>query len=245
MGKGNVYIGTSGWHYKHWIGTFYAPGTKPRDQFALYKESFSTVEINNSFYRLPSRDTFKAWNSDTPTGFLFAVKCSRYITHMKKLKDTEEAVKQFLHNARGLGKKLGPILLQLPPGWKVNVDRFKTFLRTLPKTRRFVFEFRNPTWYHPDVYDLLRKHNVAFCQYDLSGHQSPVEVTADFVYVRLHGPGNKYQGSYSHEALANWSKQCLAWSKEGMDVFIYFDNDQAGYAAFNAKTLSELVLAPS
>jgi len=123
MNKGRIYVGTSGWHYKHWIGTFYPAGTKVKDQFELYKEVFSTVELNNSFYRLPSHDTFKAWSKSTPTDFLFAVKCSRYITHMKKLKDTGEAMKLFLQNARGLGKKLGPILLQLPPGWKINVER--------------------------------------------------------------------------------------------------------------------------
>ena len=238
---GVIHIGTSGWHYKHWIGTFYPVNTKPKDQFEHYKKTFSTVELNNPFYRLPSLETFEGWKKSAPRGFLFSVKASRYITHMKKLHDTEKALQLFLKNARGLGKKLGPILFQLPPGWKVNLERFEAFLHTLPRRHRYVFEFRNATWYTDEMYGLLRKYNCAFCQYELSGHHSPAVVTANFVYVRLHGPGNKYQGSYNDKALEQWKHQIIEWSNEKRDVFIYFDNDQAGYAAFNAAKLQDMI----
>lgn len=243
MKKGKLYIGTSGWHYKHWIGTFYPGNTKASGQLNYYLKFFDTVELNNSFYRLPDAGTFKSWNEQTPKGFLFAVKGSRYITHMKKLKDPAEALNTFLSHANGLGSKLGPILFQLPPGWKVNAERLQSFTEQLPKDHRFVFEFRNETWYTKEVFDILKKHNCAHCIYELAGHTSPMEITAGFVYVRLHGPGkNKYQGSYTAAALKKWAKQCNEWQKEGKDVFIYFDNDQEGYAAFNAQKLKELAV---
>lgn len=237
MSKGRIHIGTSGWHYKHWIGTFYPEGTKESEQLGYYIEHFKTVELNNSFYHLPAAETFKHWKEAVPGDFLFAVKASRYITHMKKLKDGKAAIEQFLGHADALGKKLGVVLFQLPPGWKVNVERFEDFLSQLPKGYRYVFEFRNETWYDEKIYALLRKFNCAFCIYELEHHRSPEEVTADFVYVRLHGPGAKYQGSYTARALGNWAKKCRAWQAEGRDVFVYFDNDQRGYAAFNAADL--------
>lgn len=238
--KGHVYIGTSGWNYKHWIGTFYPAGTNPAGQLSYYMQVMDTVELNNSFYHLPDRDTFRKWKETTPGNFIFAVKGSRYITHMKKLKDTGEALKVFMEHARGLGKKLGPILFQMPPGWKLNYERLETFVRMLPRTRRFAFEFRNPTWYDARVYALLQRHRCAFCIYELDGHLSPKEVTADFVYLRLHGPGGKYQGSYSERILKQWSEQIGQWQDAGKDVYVYFDNDQAGYAAFNAQQLKAI-----
>jgi uncharacterized protein YecE (DUF72 family) len=159
---------------------------------------------------------------------------------MKKLDDVEESLNTFLNHAAALEHKLGPILFQLPPGWKVDVDRFAAFVRLLPNDQRCTFEFRNPTWYDPQIYDILRKKGCAFCIYELAGHHSPIEVTADFVYIRLHGPGAKYQGSYSTRTLNTWAKRIHQWQKDGKDVFIYFDNDQAGYAAFNAQKLLEL-----
>jgi uncharacterized protein YecE (DUF72 family) len=136
---------------------------------------------------------------------------------------------------------MGPILYQLPPGWKINTERFAEFLKSIPKGFRSTFEFRNATWYTPEVIQLLNKFNCAFCIYQLNGHQSPMEVTADFVYIRLHGPGGKYQGSYSESELQTWADRIRKWQAEGKDVFIYFDNDQAGYAAFNASYLRSIV----
>lgn len=241
MAKGKIYIGTSGWHYRHWMGTFYPPDLKSDQQFPFYQRYFNTVEINNSFYRLPSPETFERWRNESAKDFLFVVKASRFITHNKKLKDPETSYERFFANVKCLKAKLGPILFQLPPTWKVNVQRLHEFIAALPKRFRYVFEFRNETWYIEEVFDLLRKNNCAFCIYELAGHNSPMLVTADFVYVRLHGPGDKYQGSYSRKQLKDWAEACRGWQQQGLDVFVYFDNDQLGYAAFNAQTLKELV----
>jgi uncharacterized protein YecE (DUF72 family) len=238
--KNHFYIGTSGWHYKHWFGTFYPPHVKSSGQFQYYLQFFSTVEINNSFYRLPSAKTFANWRKASPHQFIFSVKASRYITHMKKLKDPETSLHKFLTHVHALKEKLGPVLFQLPPGWKLNTGRLKEFLQCLPAPGRYVFEFRNPSWYHPDVFALLKKYNCAFCIYELNGHLTPFELTADFVYIRLHGPSAKYQGNYSENILRKWSRYCKNWLKT-KDVFVYFDNDEAGYAAFNAKRLKELL----
>src|SRR5687768_9142702 len=147
MKPGRIHIGTSGWHYKHWIGTFYPAGTKTDEQFSFYEQKFNTVEINNSFYRLPSPEVFKGWRKDSPSTFLFVVKASRYITHQKKLKEPRETTKKFFANVKFLKEKLGPILFQLPPAWKVNALRLEEFLAVLPRKFRYVFEFRNNTWY--------------------------------------------------------------------------------------------------
>ncbi len=238
--KGHIYIGTSGWHYSHWAGTFYPEGIKDNEQLPYYLQHFKTVELNNSFYNLPLATTFKNWKAATPEGFLFSVKGSRYITHMKKLKVDKATINKFLSRAGKLDEKLGPVLFQLPPGWKVNAERFEEFLNKLPEGHRYTFEFRNASWYAEEIYELLRSHNCAFCIYELAGHLSPLEVTADFVYIRLHGPGDKYQGSYTAAALKRWAKEIKRWVGEGRDVFVYFDNDQAGYAAFNAGQLYEM-----
>jgi uncharacterized protein YecE (DUF72 family) len=243
MAKGKIYIGTSGWHYKHWTGTFYPAGTKPNEQFSLYQKIFNTVEINNSFYRLPSPETFKRWRKESADNFVFVIKGSRYITHQKKLKEPKQTSNKFFDNVRHLKEKLGPILFQLPPFWKVNVARLKEFLKVLPRKYRYAFEFRNDTWYTDEIFQLLEKYNCAFCIYELAGHTAPIKIVADFVYIRLHGPGDKYQGNYSTKQLTAWTKRCRAWQKKGLDVFVYFDNDQLGYAANNARTLKELMRA--
>lgn len=239
--KGTIYIGTSGWHYSHWKGNFYPPGVTSKQFTAHYVKFFQTVEINNSFYRLPSWETFAAWRASVPDDFLFSVKASRFITHMKKLKDPQQGLAQLLGNAQGLEEKLGPILFQLPPAWRLKQERFQAFLEALPPYYRYTFEFREPSWYDPRVYELLQARNHAFCMYELAGHMSPLEITADFVYIRLHGPEGKYAGSYSESALQWWANTCRTWASEGKDVYIYFDNDQNGYAAFNAMRLQELV----
>ena len=238
---GKINIGTSGWSYKHWIGNFYPEELKAKEHFEHFKKFFKTVELNNPFYHLPPKQTFINWREAVSDDFVYAVKASRYITHMKKLKDPAESIANFMENVAGLGEKLAVILFQLPPGWQINTERFAEFLEKLPKGYRYTFEFRNTTWYDEEIYKLLRKNNCAFCIYELAGHVSPFEITADFVYVRLHGPGGKYQGSYWEEALQWWAHKCQGWSKQGKDVFVYFDNDQEGYAAFNAIRLNELV----
>lgn len=240
MKNGTLYTGTSGWNYKHWIGTFYPSDTKASGQLSYYQKTFDTVELNNPFYHLPSKETFDKWRKETPSRFIFSVKASRYITHMKKLKDASESTAAFFRNVKGLKEKLGTVLFQLPPGWKINTERLKQFLQALPSGHRFVFEFRNNSWYDPQVYALLKEYNCAFCIYELAGHITPKEITADFVYIRLHGPGDKYQGNYSKADLKKWYTWCRRWLEQGMDVYLYFDNDQNGYAAFNAATLKAM-----
>ena len=160
---------------------------------------------------------------------------------MKKLNLDKEGVKKFFTGVKKLNEKLGVILFQLPPKWKVNTDRLKNFIAVLPKKYRYAFEFREHSWYNDDVYAILKSNNCAFCIYELEGHLSPIQVTADFVYVRLHGPGKKYQGSYPTNTLEEWARRSQQWQKQGNDVFFYFDNDQEGYAAFNALEFQKLV----
>lgn len=235
-----IYIGTSGWQYKHWNSNFYL-GIKQPKQFEFYTAQLNTVELNNSFYRQPSAQNFENWRKAAPAGFVFTVKANRFFTHLKKLNVTADDLKPFINNTMQLKDKLGVILFQLPPKWNINIPRLANFLALLPTNIKYVFEFRNQTWYHPQTYLLLQQYNCAFCIYELAGHLSPIEITADFVYVRLHGPGDKYQGSYTDETLQTWANYCKEWQQSGKTVFIYFDNDQEGYAAYNAQTLQQLI----
>jgi uncharacterized protein YecE (DUF72 family) len=239
--KGKIHVGTSGWSYKHWQGTFYPENIKPKDQFEYYQQIFDTVELNSSFYHLPSGETFLNWKRKSPENFIFSIKASRYITHMKKLDADKQTVTQFFLHADKLGKKQGPVLFQLPPKWNVNIERLHYFIKELPARHRYTFEFRNQSWYVKEIFELLQQYGCAFCIYELAGHLSPLKVTADFVYIRLHGPGAKYQGSYTTAQLKKWAIKCKEWQQAGKDVYIYFDNDQDGYAAFNAKKIKELI----
>ncbi|ANH81903.1 hypothetical protein A8C56_13790 [Niabella ginsenosidivorans] len=242
MAKGTINIGTSGWHYRHWKKVFYPDTVRNEDQLNYYAQVFRTVEINNSFYRLPAAETFSAWAAAVPGNFLFAVKGSRFFTHMKKLNLGKKDLQPFFTHIKHLKKKLGPVLFQLPPAWKVNAERLEGFLKILPRKYRYSFEFRNATWYNEQVYALLKKYNCAFCIYDLNRQTSPLITTADFVYIRLHGPAGKYQGKYTASMLETWAKKCRKWQAEELDVYLYFDNDQAGYAVQNAGALSGKLL---
>lgn len=237
-----IHIGTSGWHYDHWRGPFY-PRLMKTDQFLpYYARHFQSVEINNSFYKLPTVETLAAWRDASPPGFLFAVKGSRFITHMKKLKiEPGQGLFPLLERVEVLGDKLGPILFQLPPRWHFNAERFAAFVQALPARYRYSFEFRDITWLNEEAYAILREHRMAYCIYDISRFLSPEVVTADFVYIRLHGPGDAYQGSYDTGVLAYWADKCVAWAAGGRDVYCYFDNDQAGYAVHDALRLQALV----
>ncbi len=236
-----IRIGTSGWHYAHWRGNFYPAKLSTARMLEHYAGNFDTVELNNTFYRLPSEKGLEGWREGTPRDFLFAVKGSRYLTHMKKLKDPEPGLARFFERVELLGRKLGPILFQLPPNWPVDAGRLTQFLRALPRRRRYAFEFRNESWNTIEVDRLLQRHNAAVCAFHLAGYESPVKVTADFAYIRLHGPGGKYQGSYTDRALEGWAERIAKWRTELRTVFVYFDNDEAGYAARDALRLKELV----
>jgi len=239
--KAPVHIGTSGWHYAHWRGPFYSDNLGADRFLAYYAARFPTVEINNSFYRLPSEQALETWRDTAPPGFIFAVKASRFITHLKKLQDPERSLAPFLDRIALLGEKLGPILFQLPPRWHFDAARLAAFLTVLPAAHRYTLELRDRSWINASALKLLTAHGVAFCIYELAGYLSPREVTADFVYIRLHGPGGPYQGQYDLWTLTAWARAIAAWSQQGREVFCYFDNDEAGYAAKNALQLQELL----
>jgi len=237
-----VRIGCSGWQYKHWRGDFY-PAELPQSRwFAHYALAFDTVEINNSFYRLPSAETFDAWRESSPRNFCYAVKASRFITHMKKLKDPTSSSEKFFLVAERLGQKLGPILFQLPPRWKVNVERLSEFLGSLPREHKYTVEFRDESWFVAPVLELLRKFNVAFCIHDFAEMKVPNEITADFAYVRFHGPtAAKYAGSYSERQLRAWADRIEDWRSRVSAAYVYFNNDPGGEAVKNALTLKRLL----
>ena len=237
-----IRIGTSGYHYKDWVGRYYPAGTKANEMLAHYRHDFDTVELNNTFYQLPNESTFDNWRDSTPANFLYAVKGSRFITHMIKLKDAQRGLTNFMPRAERLGDKLGPILWQLPPGWKVNVERLEEFLSILPPQHRYTFELRNETWMTDQVLEVLRKYNAAFCIYELAGYHSPIEITADWIYIRLHGPTRfKYQGSYKDNQMEEWADRIRSWSRKMKAIYVYFDNDDRAYAVDNALTLKKML----
>ncbi len=236
-----IRIGTSGYHYLHWRGPLYPPDLPTSRWLPYYAGEFDTVELNATFYRLPTESAIANWYDQVPDSFLFAVKGSRFLTHMKKLKDSGTGLDRFFSRASGLHDKLGPILWQLPPGWEANPDRLAAFLAALPKHRRYAFEFRDDSWYVPEVYDLLERHGAALCLFHMAGFQTPLQLTAPFVYLRLHGPAGPYQGSYSDDQLAVWADRTADWSPKVQAVYAYFNNDTRGYAVANARTLKRLV----
>jgi uncharacterized protein YecE (DUF72 family) len=209
--------------------------------FHFYARHFDTVEINNSFYQLPTATTFDNWRDSSPSNFCYAVKGSRFITHMKKLKDPQSSSEKFFLVAERLERKLGPILFQLPPRWKVNTERLEEFLRTLPGEHQYAVEVRDESWLVLEVYNLLRKYNAAFCIHDFADMKVPREITADFTYIRFHGPTSaKYWGSYSDRDLRAWADQIKQWRRK-LSVYAYFNNDPEGAAIKNALTLKELL----
>ena len=232
-----IHIGTSGWSYDHWQGTFYPPGLAANRRLAYYQRHFRTVEINSTFYSLPSADSLVRWYESTAEDFIFSVKASRYITHMKKLRDPQRTVKEFINRVEVLRDKLGPILFQLPPRWHINAERLAAFLKRLPREHRYAVEFRDPSWFSPQIYELLARHTVAFCIFDLDKRVSPMQVPADFAYIRLHGPLGPYQGRYDDRALHDWAESITRWRLAGRDVFCYFDNDEAAHAVQDAQCL--------
>jgi uncharacterized protein YecE (DUF72 family) len=232
------YIGTSGWSYPHWRGTFYPQELPARHHFEYYCERFDTVEINASFYNLLRETTVQKWMQESPDDFTFVLKGSRFVTHNKKLLDPQESTARFLQSIEGFGNKLGPLLWQLPPHFGKDVARLDEFLASLPRQYRSTVEFRDHSWHDDEVYEVLRRHNVAFCIYELAGFTSPIEVTADFVYIRLHGPSSrKYEGEYGDAGTLEWARRIRKWNRDGLPVYCYFDNDQYGYAAFDALRL--------
>ncbi len=234
--KHEIYIGTSGWSYEHWKENFYPEGLKATDWLSYYSQVFSTVEINTTFYHTPRVTTVEHWNEIVPENFLFSVKANRYITHRKRLHDCKKSLGIFYKSIEKFKTKIGPILIQLPPSFKANKERLIDFVHNLNKKYKYTFEFRHDTWFTDEIYEILTKHNLALCITDLHGKLTPEAVTADFVYIRLHGPQKAYSGSYGPIRLRKWKNKIEAWTKQA-DVFCYFDNDEKGYAIQDAKYL--------
>jgi uncharacterized protein YecE (DUF72 family) len=230
-------IGTSGWHYDDWRGRFYPEKLPKAKWLGFYAEHFNTLELNNTFYHLPSENAFKNWYSSSPPDFIFAVKTSRYITHIKRLKDCGEEVTKFMSRAVLLKEKLGPLLYQLPPGLHRDDDRLKEFLKVLPSDGKHVIEFRHESWFVEEVFEILHQHQAGFCVYDMPKLTSPITATTDFAYVRFHGKKSLYSSCYTAKEMTDWAKKIKILAKKLESVYIYFNNDIAGYALDNARTL--------
>ena len=239
--KSSLRIGTSGWNYKHWIGSFYPTKLKDSDWLSFYGSHFDTVEINNTFYRLPEEKTFKKWEEATKADFRYSVKVSRFITHIKRLKNIDDALNLFLSRVSLLKNKTGPVLYQLPPSFKINMERLESFLLLLPKNITHVIEFRNDSWFTDEVFVLLKKHHVSFCIHDMSNIDCPCTETSSTIYIRFHGYEGVYEGSYSEDALQKWVNYIKGKLKDGYDVYAYFNNDINAYAVENAKTLKRML----
>ena len=242
-GTPQLRVGCSGWNYKHWRGTFYPAELRQADWLEYYVRSFDTVEINNSFYRLPEADTFAAWREGTPPGFLFAVKASRFLTHMKQLRDPDEPIERLFSRARALGPKLGPVLYQLPARLRFDLGRLEPFLEALPPRIQHVIEFRDPSWYVPAVFERLERRGVALCLHDMEGSAIDRPFVGPFVYVRFHGTNGRYFGSYSDAMLMSWAHRLADAWRAGRDVYAYFNNDPNADATRNAATLTQQLRA--
>ncbi|MGQ9546479.1 MAG: DUF72 domain-containing protein [Dehalococcoidia bacterium] len=237
------YIGCSGWHYEHWRGLYYPAELPKSGWLSFYAQQFSTVELNNSFYHLPSEKAFATWRQSTPSDFVFAVKVSRYITHIKRLGNLGSAVENFIGRAGLLAEKLGPLLYQLPPSMKRNDERLRNFLLSLPPKYQHVAEFRHESWIDDQVFDILRRHNVGLCVFDMPGFTCPLVTTSDFAYVRFHGSEGLYSSCYSDKELSQWAEK-IARLKSIKACYVYFNNDAEAFAVNNAMTLKNLLESP-
>ena len=233
----HYYVGTSGWHYDHWRHRFYPDKLPKAKWLEFYATHFTTVELNNSFYRLPSEAAFATWRDSSPANFTFAVKVSRFITHIKRLKNTQEAVETFMSRAKILGEKLGPLLYQLPPNMHRNDEVLESFLSALPRRMKHVFEFRHQSWLEEEVFEILHEYNIGLCVFDMPSLACPLVVTADFAYIRFHGSTGLYSSCYSDEELADWAKKLANLSANLKATYIYFNNDAEAFAVGNAITL--------
>jgi uncharacterized protein YecE (DUF72 family) len=231
-----IEIGTSGWSYDHWRHVFYPDRLPPEKRLEFYARHFPTVEINATFYRLPSEHAVKLWRDEVPDEFEFAVKGSQFITHYRRLKDAEQSLQVFFDRVGLLGEKLKVVLWQLPARMVCDAELLDGFLGELPREMRHAVEFRNQSWLVGEVFEVLRKHNVA--QVTVSGDEMPVcvEVTADFVYVRFHGTA-EYHGAYTHPALEPWAEFLRREHERGLGGYAYFNNDAQAHAPADAERL--------
>jgi uncharacterized protein YecE (DUF72 family) len=236
-----VRIGCSGWIYRHWRALFYPETLPQKSWFGHYAATFDTVEINNSFYRLPKAETFEAWRAQAPPGFRYAVKANRFLTQAKKLKDCAEPLQRFLAPTRRLGPALGPILYQLPPRFRINLDRLAEFIALLPRDLVHVFEFRDTSWLTDEMLALLDSNGMSFCAHDMPGSATPRRAAGPVAYVRFHGGSGKYVGRYPDEVLLGWADWIAGQARAGREVWCYFNNDIGGHAIQDALTLRSMV----
>lgn len=236
-----IRIGTSGWSYKHWFSRFYPEDIPKKNAFDYYQRKFDTVELNVSFYRLVPRKTYEKWHSSVNENFLFAVKGSRYITHVIRLKNYEDALARFTQTLEGLENNVGPILFQLPANYHKDIAVLEIFLEGLPKKYRYAFEFRHESWLDDDVYTILKENNISFVISDSPYFPGDEVTTSDLVYIRFHGPGRLYGTNYSDKQLEAWAEKIIRWASQEKDVFAYFNNDYKAYAPKNALQLKELI----
>ena len=232
-----IRIGTSGWEYEHWRGSFYPRELKRDRWLEHYAERFDTVELNASFYRLPLRATFDRWATRVPDGFVYAVKASRYLTHVKRLKEPAEPLERLWGRAVGLGPHLGPVLYQLPPRWKPDPERLAEFLQALPAGRAQVIEIRDPRWYREDLLGAIAEAGVGVCLHDMAGSARDGAPRGPLAYVRYHGAGERYGGRYPDEDLKRWASSMVEWAERGIPVWAYFNNDIGGHAVVDAERL--------
>jgi uncharacterized protein YecE (DUF72 family) len=234
----NTRVGTSGWQYADWRGVLYPADVPKRLWLERYAECFDTLENNNAFYRLPTVETFESWRERTPPGFVMAVKASRYLTHIRRLRDPAEPVERLMAAARGLGDKLGPILLQLPPNMRSDSGRLEACLRCFPPGVRVAVEPRHPSWWTAEIQDVLVRRGAALCWADRLGRPlTPLWRTADWAYLRLHEGGARDRPAYGDAALRSWARRLGA----GADAYVYFNNDPGGAAVRNARRFAEIV----
>jgi uncharacterized protein YecE (DUF72 family) len=241
MKRGTVYIGTSGWTYKSWADAFYPSDLPPADQLRFYVSKFPAVEINRSFYRLPTEKAFADWSRQASNGFVFAVKGSRAVTHFKRLRPGAKSLDLLQHRSRALREHLGPMLWQLPPTLKKDADRLRVFLQTLDRDVRHAIEFRHASWLSEDIFELLKGRQVA--QVALSSRAMPIclEITAEFAYVRFHGLAGGAAHDYNDEELQPWAKFLRETANKGFPAFVFFNNDANSRAPLNAQRLMQLV----
>ncbi len=233
------FIGTSGWHYDDWRGRFY-PAKLPKARWLeFYARHFNTLELNNSFYHLPSEAAFTNWYNASPPDFVFSVKVSRFITHIKRLKDCDDAIDNFMSRARLLKEKLGPLLYQLPPGLHRDNERLEAFLEKLPPDLQHVLEFRHTSWLTAEIFDILRRYRAGLCVFDMPTLTSPLVATANFAYIRFHGREGLYSSCYTDAEMSDWAKRIGELAPKLESVYIYFNNDVAGYALENARSIRD------
>jgi uncharacterized protein YecE (DUF72 family) len=244
MAEPGIRIGCSGWNYRHWRGTFYPERLPANRWFFFYAEQFDTVEINNSFYRLPKAGTFDNWREQAPPGFRYAVKANRFLTQAKKLKDCKEPVERMMAPTRRLGATLGPILYQLPPMLGINLERLATFLALLPADLTHVFEFRDKSWYTDGTLALLDRFGAGFVAHDFPGSASPRWAAGRVAYIRFHGATGKYCGRYADETLLGWCDGSIDQAEAGRSVWAYFNNDCEAAAVHDALTLKAMMRRP-